>query len=211
MIICSSSGFSDDKLFAFCAEKLNFPKEKIKACIVTTASIPLKSKDKWVTFTKDYLMDKNVSEVSFFDFETDDVKELLEYNLIIITGGNPYNLFHYVKQTKAENDLIELSKSNKIIVGISAGALLFTNGIQYIGEWNSIMGFDMKDNEIGLKDLEGLRITNMFLFPHYDLFLQRKSNLEMELGRIEDRDKIKIYRLNNNQSFYLNEEIPCEI
>jgi len=206
MIVFSSSGFADEHLFSFCSHKLNKVPQDITCCVITTAAIPDKENNRWVLFTKQYLLGKGILRISYFDFESDPPEELHKYNLIIIAGGNPYSLFYFVKKSHSEPILKTIADSQNIIVGISAGAMLFTSGLHYISEWNRIMGFDSsKDNSIGLADLDGLKVVDMIVFPHYDLFLQKNPRLEEELRRIEDRDGIKIYRLNNDRSFFLEQ------
>jgi dipeptidase E len=202
MYILSSSGFASDALFSHCLTLLNKQPELIKVCIITTAAIPDKEQNKWILFTRDYLHTQNISGISYLDFEKDNPEILSSFDIIFIAGGNPYNLFYYIKAAKSEEHLkkIALSK-DKIVIGVSAGAMLLTNGIQYISEFNRIMSFNSsKDNQINLHDMEGLKLQNLILFPHYDQFLQRNKDLENQLQFIESRDKIKIVRLNNADS-----------
>jgi peptidase E len=72
---------------------------------------------------------------------------LYKYNFIIINGGNPFNLLYHVKKTGAENILLEIGNSDKIIIGISAGALLFSRGVQYIEERDKVSIYRMTDDK----------------------------------------------------------------
>jgi dipeptidase E len=212
MVIFSSAGFADENLFSFCKENILQNYSIINSSIITTAAIPEKNKNKWAIFTKEYLNNKNIDNITFFDFENDNIETLYKYNLIIILGGNPFNLLYYIKETKAEKVLLEIANSNKIIVGISAGGIIFGTGIYYIKEWNEIMNFDTsKDNLIGLTDYSGLKYKEITIFPHYDIFLNMNENLEKEIKMIEKRDSISIYRLKNNRSIYFEDEKIIEI
>jgi dipeptidase E len=212
MIILSSGGFNE-KLFSFCEENILKNHVTINSCIIPTAAKTLDLKNDSVAGTREYLNNKNIKNIGIFDFEYNDNIDLLyEYNFIIINGGNPFNLLYYVKKRKAENILLEIGNTNKIIIGISAGALLFTSGVHYIDEWYDLMGFPKSHgNIIGLKDLSGLIYKDLILFPHYDSFLKQNKNLENELKRIEERDKVSVHRLTDDKSIYFEEGRMIEI
>ena len=206
MIILSSGGFND-KLFSFCKGKILNKFTEINSCIITTAAKTAELKKKSEAGTREYLSNKNIRNIDIFDFEYDSNPEVLRnFNLIIINGGNPFNLMYYVKKSKAEKILLEFEKSDKIIVGISAGALLFSSGVHYIEEWYDIMDLPKSHgNVIGLRDMTGLLYKDLILFVHYDSWLKRNQNLEMKLQTIEKRDSISILRLNNDVSIYFEE------
>jgi dipeptidase E len=212
MIILSSGGFNE-KLFSFCKENILKNYATINSCIIPTAAKTPDLKKDSEAGTREYLNNKNIKNINVFDFEYNDNIDLLcEYNFIIINGGNPFNLLYYVKKTKAENILLEIGNTNKIIVGISAGALLFTSGVHYIEEWYDLMGFPKSHgNVIGLKDLSGLIYKDLILFPHYDSFLKQNKNLEDELKMIEKRDGVSIHRLTDDKSIYFEKEKMIEI
>jgi dipeptidase E len=212
MVIFSSAGFANENLFAFCKENILQNYSIINSSIITTAAVPEKDKNKWAVFTKEYLYNKNIKNITLFDFEKDKIETLYRYNLIIILGGNPFNLLYYIRKTMTDKILLEIADSDKIIIGISAGGMIFGTGIYYVEEWNKIMGFDTsKDNMIGLSDYSGLKYKEITIFPHYDIFLQMNTNLEKELKRIEERDSISIYRLKNDRSIYFKDEKIIEI
>ncbi|MDR1301531.1 MAG: Type 1 glutamine amidotransferase-like domain-containing protein [Treponema sp.] len=212
MLILNSGGFNE-KLFSFCKENILKNYATINSCIIPTAAKTPKLKRDSEVGTREYLSNKNIKNSNLFDFEYSDTIYLLyQYNFIIINGGNPFNLLYYVKKKKAENILLEIGNTNKIIVGISAGALLFTSGVHYIEEWYDLMGFPKSHgNVIGLKDLSGLIYKDLILFPHYDSFLKQNKNLEDELKMIEVRDKVSIHRLTDDKSIYFEEGKMIEI
>jgi dipeptidase E len=206
MIILSSSGLTE-KVFSFCKESILKNYSAIKSCIITTAAKTAELKKESEKGMREYLENKNIKNIDVFDFEYDEnIDKLYNYNLIIINGGNPFNLLYYVKERKAEEILLEFENSDKIIVGISAGALLFCSGVHYIEEWYNIMDFPKSHgNIIGLKDFSGLLYKELILFPHYDSWMKQNKNLEKKLKMIEERDNISIYRLNDDMSLYFKE------
>jgi dipeptidase E len=212
MIILSSGGFNE-KLFSFCKENILKNYTTINSCIIPTAAKTPDLKRDSEKGSREYLLNKSIENIDIFDFEYNDNIDLLyKYNFIIINGGNPFNLLYHVKRTGAESILLEIGNTNKIIIGISAGALLFSHGVQYIEEWYDLMGFPKSHgNIIGLKDLSGIKYKDIIIFPHYDSFLKQNKNLENELKNIEERDRISIYRMMDDKSIYFKKGKMIEI
>ena len=204
MIILTSSGFQNQAVFDeiknhFCNKIVN-----IKSCIITTAAFPEKENNQWIVLSAKQLQKQITELIEFVDLENYDPSALLKFDLIVIAGGNPYNLFYHAQISGAYTILQECHKSGKILVGISAGAMLLSSGIKYISEFNKIMKFNKKKgNIIGVENLEGIKLTNHILFPHYDIYLEKEPSLEMELQKIEKRDNVHIKRLGNSKIIIL--------
>lgn len=198
MIILSSSGFLNPKVLD--AIKSKHSSLINSACIISTAS-EQKENDKYLVFTKNILEKSGIIKVDYIDIEFDNPDNLFDYDLIFIGGGNPYSLFYHIRRTKTDVILHKCFKHNKIIIGVSAGAMLLSSGIHYILEYNQIMKFGSdKSNNCNLTNLSGLGITRHILFPHYDMFLEKNPELEIKLQQIENRDHISVTRLNNEDA-----------
>ena len=203
MLEISSSGFSNDAVYPRCISFLKKSTDKISISIITTAAIPEKQNNKWILKTNEYLVEKGIKNISYFDFEKDNSEDLGNYDVIFIAGGNPYYLFHFLYLKHFDRIARELLDKNKVIIAVSAGALFFSKGIKYIEEYNTIMGFKNKDNFIQTNELNGISIFDVELFPHYDQFLFMNPNLESELKKIENRDNIEICRLGNMENIFI--------
>lgn len=94
---------------------------------------------------------------TFLEFAS---KNFDDYSAIFIGGGNTYKLLKGIKDNSIFNKIIEYLKNNGIVVGCSAGAIIFGYDI------NSILVMDK--NEVNLVDTKGFNILNgKSIFAHY--------------------------------------------
>lgn len=106
-------------------------------------------------------------------------KKLNEYSAIFIGGGNTYKLLKGLKESGSFDKIQEYIKNNGIVVGCSAGAVIFGYNIDVISIMDS--------NDVELKDTKGFDIMNgTSIFPHY-------TNKKNELSEEENREILNNY------------------
>ena len=97
------------------------------------------------------------------------IEKLNEANGIFIGGGNTFKLLKLLKDSVAFENLKKFAKhKDKVIMGASAGTLIFGNKIDACED----DGLDIKScgdiNDVGLKDTTGFNLVNDYsLFVHY--------------------------------------------
>lgn len=116
---------------------------------------------------------KNV-KVSYIEmvrtFEELAAKKLENYSAIFIGGGNTYKLLLGLKQSGAYNNIKNYIENNGIIIGGSAGAVIFGYDINIISS--------MDPNDVKLNDSKGFNVlSGISIFPHYT---NKKSKLTDE-------------------------------
>lgn len=90
-----------------------------------------------------------------------EAQKLLSANILIITGGNTFILLNHLRQSGLDQAIIQFfQKSDVTIAGFSAGGMVLGPTIRLA------VGYDKDD--IGLKNLAGLSITDVEILPHYD-------------------------------------------
>lgn len=98
-------------------------------------------------------------------------KNLDDYSLIYIGGGNTYKLLNGIKKTKTYDKLKKYLLNDGIIYGSSAGSVIFGKSIDIIGI--------MDKNEINLTDTKGFNcLNNVSIFVHYTNYKSRLSKEE---------------------------------
>lgn len=103
-------------------------------------------------------------------FEDLTSKNLQNYSAIFIGGGNTYKLLLGLKQSGAFNNIKDYINNNGIVIGGSAGAVIFGYDIDIISSMDS--------NEVNLTDTKGFNsISGISIFPHYT---NKKSELTEE-------------------------------
>ena len=93
-------------------------------------------------------------------FEELATKNLNNYSAIFIGGGNTFKLLKGIKENGIFNKIIEYLNNNGIVIGGSAGAIIFGYDI------NSCLAMD--DNDVNLIDTKGFNVLNgKSIFGHY--------------------------------------------
>ncbi|WP_044894856.1 Type 1 glutamine amidotransferase-like domain-containing protein [Bacillus alveayuensis] len=202
-LLLTSSGFYTESIRNEFNRLLNQEPSKMKAGIITTASIEHKSNNRFAVKAKKDFLSMNFGKVDFIDVEFDGSDCLKNYDVIYINGGNPFYLLHYLKKSGADNKLKELAEKNVIIVGVSAGSMVLGPNI------NIANFFTPQMNTINLKDLSGLEITDIILFPHYgreDLFLNDLT-IEERILKFEKSFDCKVTRLTDSEAVIINNNL----
>ncbi len=97
-------------------------------------------------------------------------KNLQHYAALFIGGGNTYKLLLGLKQSGAFNNIKDYINNNGIVIGGSAGAVIFGYDINIIES--------MDPNDVNLTDTKGFDVlSGISIFPHYT---NKKSKLTEE-------------------------------
>lgn len=94
-------------------------------------------------------------------------KDLEKYTALFIGGGNTYKLLLGLKETSAFSNIKNYLNNNGIVIGGSAGAVIFGYDINIISS--------MDPNDVNLTDTPGFDVlSGTSIFPHYT---NKKSTL----------------------------------
>ena len=189
MLILTSNGLSSPAMI----EKMKpILKGFVKSVIITTASVGYKENDWHIPRLKSELQLCGLS-VDYFDFDNQNPELLLDYDVIEISGGNPFYLLQSMKNSDCIEIMKEISES-KVIIGISAGALVLQNNINLVAQFSPEM-----DEGINLSDLSGLALTDVEILPHYSRFISRFERFEERAKEYEETANSTVIRLNDGQ------------
>lgn len=193
MIMLTSDGLSSEKILDILKERKKYIPFST-AVIITTASFPYKEKDYHIPRITAELESLGLT-VDYFDFDTDKPEKLLDYDVVEINGGNPFYLLKAIKTAKAEEILKKISME-KILIGISAGALVLQRNIDFIASLTPEM-----NDEVGLTDLTGVDLISYFeIFPHYSRYLNRFEGLEDKIKEHEKANNCEVYRRDDGEA-----------
>ena len=140
-------------------------------------------------------------KIEQFDLMLRDPVELSEGDIIYVLGGNPFLLLDEVKKSGADKVLKDLAYQDKILMGYSAGSLLFGPSLVLFNYTDSLLGF----NEIGLKELDCLGLYHFHIFPHYADFTNQEPELVGNIDEFEKQSDLPINRINDNQAIIYKE------
>ena len=201
MIILTSNGLSSEKLLN---ETQKYVSQNMKAAIVTTASVGYKEKDWHVPRLKSELEQIGLT-ATCFDFEFESPQFLFQYDLVEIIGGNPFYLLNQVRLRDAKNIFSEIAK-NKILIGISAGSIVLQKNIDLIAQYSPEM-----NNDIQLKDLTGLALTNIEILPHYQRYLSRFDRFEERAKEYEQSNNCSVIRINDGEGIFITDTTSYKV
>lgn len=168
----------------------------IKVLFVPTASEAyedaayLERKRAYFSHCEEELMGFGVQKEHMFWLDINNIASVGDisiYDVMYVCGGNTFYLLYEVKRTGFDKQIIEFVNNGKLYMGVSAGSVLAGPNI--------VTADPFDPNNIGLKDLSSLAITEKIICPHYQ---KEQENIILE---IERKNNIKVLRLNDNQAW----------
>lgn len=149
----------------------------------------------------------------FVDLKTEPRNDILTKislaDIYYFSGGNTRELMSFLSKSGYDKLLIDLAKSNKIIAGVSAGAILWTKfGLTDTEAYND------HDNYYNYNKISGLGILDFAFCPHFNLgdrilyFKQMLCNVDKAYALDEDTaiyingDNTQIFKANRGLNVY---------
>ena len=173
------------------------------AAVVVTADNEYKDRNYHVPRVIDELKEYGLN-VDTFDLDTQDATELLKYDVVEFIGGNPYYLLNSILLHNTAAVIKQLVEK-KVLLGWSAGALVFTPSIEVVDRLTPEM------NIVNLDNLKGLSLTNTYILPHYNKFLKRFDKLEDICKAYEQEHNCTVVRLNDGDGIIIENGIETLI
>ena len=132
-------------------------------------------------------------------FEELSTKKLENYTALFIGGGNAYKLLSGLKQSGAFEAIKDYIQKDGIVIGGSAGAVIFGKDIDIIST--------MDENEVGLEDTKGFdALSGISIFPHY-MNMKSKLSEEENIDRMNNfTEAIIEFSLKNGDVYAIPEE-----
>ncbi len=102
-------------------------------------------------------------------FEAKNVSQLLESDVVYLSGGNTFYFLHQLKKLALDLTLKQYANdSQKVLIGVSAGAMILTPTIRNTFVYHTLKGDVDKLNFVHLEDFSGLSLTNFEFIPHFN-------------------------------------------
>ena len=182
-LLLTSSGIDNDKIGKEFLKLVDKPASEIKILFVPTAS-RTEEELYYVAESKKELLDLGIKKKDIVDYNLgNELEGLDDFDVMYVCGGNTFYLLHRIRESGFDKVIKEFVESGKVYVGVSAGSMIMGPDIDVTGIKH---GWD--ENDIGLKDLTGLRITNKRISPHYTEADENViAKFEKETGKEVDR------------------------
>ena len=92
-----------------------------------------------------------------------EIRNALQSDIIYLAGGNTFYFLNHLRKSGMLPKLANYVKEGGVLTGLSAGALILTPTIKLAGAKN----LDPDDNDVGLKDLQGMGLVDFEFAPHF--------------------------------------------
>jgi dipeptidase E len=124
----------------------------------------------YVDESKKELISLGISNTTPFSLGEEKFKNEGQYDVIYVCGGNTFAILDRLRTLGMDKFIIDSLKDDKALyIGVSAGSIIAGPSIEIAG-WGS----EGDTNDIGLKDLTGLNLTNVSVYPHFESRLKRE-------------------------------------
>lgn len=173
------------------------------AAIVVTADNEYKERNYHVPRVINELKEFGL-RVDTFDLDMQNATELLKYDVVEFIGGNPYYLLNSIRVHNASAVIKQLAEK-KVLLGWSAGAMVFTPSIEIVDKLTPEI------NIVKLDNLDSLSLTNTHIIPHYNKFLKRFDKLEDICQAYEQEHNCSIVRLDDGDGIIIENGIETLI
>ena len=124
--------------------------------------------DDWEGFAKEFNVNLEYIDNSVVD-ATSEKEKLRNSNILIISGGDPFQLLYNLRKSGLDTAITQFSKKREfIIAGYSAGAYVLTPTIEIAKIFNeNYPGSKKYKTQDKIKDFTGLGIIDFEIFAHY--------------------------------------------
>ena len=192
MLVLCSNGLSSDNLLKAMSNRI---KEGNTAAVVVTADNEYKEKNYHVSRVVAELESLNI-HVDILDLDKIPAENLLNYDVVEFIGGNPFYLLNSIREHNAV-DVLKVVADTKVLIGWSAAAFVFGPTLELVNTYSADMNF------LGLKDLSGIKLTDVEVLPHYERFLKRFDRFEEKCRMYEKEHSVEVIRLNDGEGVFI--------
>lgn len=170
-VLLTSAGLETEEIKEQFMEMLEKDMSEVKALFIPTAAIDAGAIKVLPKCMNDLLKCGIRNEnIRVFDLhEGMDIAELQRFDVVYLCGGNTAYLLERINTTGFNVSLMEYIRGNGMVIGVSAGSLIFANNLEgNLGLINTRLDVHCPDGEAGGKveyPLKGnMRLTNTSAF-----------------------------------------------
>ena len=175
-------------------------KGNAKAVIIPTASEEWKSEQKGAVATRDFLLEIGYKVVDFLDVEFEDPKKLHEYQVIYLSGGNPFYLLYHLKKSGAVQVLREVYEKGTLIVGGSAGAVVFGPDLQIVSHFAPEYKLDI------LTDNSALACVPFSVLPHANRYRDQDRYFDKRIADLSELLDYEILLIDDGTGIFMQDD-----
>lgn len=130
-VLLTSAGLETEEIKDYFVKLLNMDMEAVKALFIPTAAINAGAIAVLPKCMND-LIKCGIPErnIKVYDMhEGMEPEELQQYHVVYLCGGETYYLLQRINETGFRGSLLKYIQNNGVVLGVSAGSLIFSNNI----------------------------------------------------------------------------------
>ena len=196
-LFLTSAGLPPETTEAF-LNLLSKNPEGVRLCLINTASLAHHPKGDapYIKEGKQRLSDLGFRTITEIDLRNETEESLNNkfnnFDVILVGGGNTFYLLKYVEESGFDKAIKLFLDKGGIYFGISAGSIIAGKDISSSG-WDP----NWDENEVGLKDFQGLGLVDFIIIPHYELarkkvILDNKNKVAFPVIVLTDKQAILV-------------------
>jgi len=161
-LLLTSDGLSNNKLIKEAKKLLTKPANEARALIIYT--LRKKSYIKYVRKVKKQLLKLGIKKSNIFyaNISNNIKPSKQDFDIIYSCGGNTFYILDRIKKTGFDKLIKKFVADSGLYVGVSAGSMIVHKTIK-----GADGGKEGDVNDIGLKNLNALNLTNIWIWPHF--------------------------------------------
>lgn len=115
-------------------------------------------------------------------------------------GGNPFYLLDIMRKTNCK-ELFSSYIKNKIMIGASAGSMVFGDTIGLVYELHPHL-----NNDVGLIDYTGLCLTHINVYSHVSGYIETVDRFLERMHDFENRKGLQFTCINYGQAVFISDQ-----
>lgn len=166
-VLLTSAGLETEEIEQYFVKMIGKDMSEVKALFIPTAAIDAGAIEVLPKCMNDLLKcGIQNSNIKVFDLHTGmEMDELQKYDVVYFCGGNTAYLLERINATGFNTTLMEYIRANGMVIGVSAGSLIFANNlVGNLGLINTKLDVHCPDGEVRGKVAyplkENMRLTN---------------------------------------------------
>jgi dipeptidase E len=190
-LLLTSTGFTNPKIGELFVSEIGGPIGQKNILIVAYAQ----------NNREQFYVDESVKEIKDLGFVKTIIfnlhapinrEKLPEFDAIYVCGGNTFSILKKTREVGIDDFIISQVKNGAIYVGVSAGSIIAGPEVKIAGYGN-----EGDPNDVGLADLNGLKLTDVIIFPHF------KESLRSEIDSFQKTVVEPVVALTDNQALFI--------
>ncbi|WKN42089.1 Type 1 glutamine amidotransferase-like domain-containing protein [Tunicatimonas pelagia] len=198
-LLLTSNGITSPELANTLVKFISHDPSRTSIAVITNGKADLKSRGAKYHWHYQHLHHYGFTNVHSFNIASSSVESLYDFDAILLAGGDCKLLLSELQGNGADIIIKSYAKnSDKIIVGESAGAIVYGPDLALVDFIESDIADDSSQLTLGLG------LYDFYVLPHAHRYQERPSKFNKNLKLFEKQKKRSVFRLEDGEGMIVN-------